>query len=215
MKRYSESIAMAAKREAPQKHSWIRDQLDSGNPPQIEAPYFAPDLGSWVLSRYVDILAAFHAPSLIPGRRDLANVSLDSEEKARFRMREEVRDALCPSNVRVWREELMANSESLCAQLPLAEPIDLISAYLRPLCLALPPRSPVSRGTTQLTSQISLRSHRQQLLIRKTPSCTLAPRMPTEPFVLTLTQVPNLCVIPDLLASRRPFSASSALHGLL
>ncbi len=126
---------MAAKREDPQKHPWIRDQLDSGNPPQIEAPYFDPDLGSWVLSRYVDILAAFHAPSLIPGRRDLANVSLDSEEKARFRMREEVRDALCPSNVRVWREELMANSESLCAQLPLAEPIDLISAYLRPLCL--------------------------------------------------------------------------------
>jgi hypothetical protein len=108
---------MAAKREGPQKHSWIRDQFDSGNPPQIEAPYFDPDLGSWVLSRYVDILAAFHAASLIPGRRDLANVSLDSEERARFRMREEVRDALCPSNVRVWREELIANSESLRAHL--------------------------------------------------------------------------------------------------
>jgi hypothetical protein len=89
-----------------------------------------------LLSRYVDILAAFHAPSLIPGRCDLANLSLDSEERARFRMRGEVRDALCPSNVRVWREELMANSESLCVQLPLAEPIDLSlsSPALPPLC---------------------------------------------------------------------------------
>lgn len=133
-KRYSDPIAMVPQRDPPMP-PWARDQLDSEQPPEFEASYFDPHSGAWVLSRHVDILAALHESSLIPGRRDLANVSLESEESARLKMRQEVRDVLCPRNVRAWREELMADSENLCGQLPIAEPIDLIFAYGRPLCL--------------------------------------------------------------------------------
>ena len=137
---------MPAPREDLHKPAWMRDQLGSDDLPEVEGSYFDPDLHAWVLSRHVDLLAAFHASSLIPGRRDLGNVSLDSEEELRFKMRQEVRDALCPSNVRAWREALRSKSESACGQLPVAEPIDLISAYVRPLCLSF---SAMVTGITQ------------------------------------------------------------------
>lgn len=126
---------MPAQQEDVRKAAWMRDRFGYDDPPRIEAPYFDPDLRAWVFSRHLDLLAAFHSPSLIPGRRDLANLSLDSEEKARLKMREEVRDALCPGKVRTWREELRAHAENLCGQLGAAEPVDLISVYGRPLCL--------------------------------------------------------------------------------
>ena len=88
-----------------------------------------------MLSRHADLLAAFHSPALIAGRRDLATVSFESEEAARLKMREETRDVLCPAHVRAWRGELAVNAERLCEQLPVGDPVDLIAAYGRPLCL--------------------------------------------------------------------------------
>lgn len=115
--------------------AWTRDRLDSADPPEVEAAYFDSALQAWVLSRHEDLVAAFHAPSLIPGRRDLADVFMESEESARLTMREEVRSALCPNHVRAWREKLRIDAEDLCRQLPIAEPVDLIADYARPLCL--------------------------------------------------------------------------------
>jgi cytochrome P450 len=126
---------MPTQREVSYNSTTIRDRFGSDDPHKIEAWYFDPDLRAWVFSRHLDVLAAFHNPSLIPGRRDLANVCLVSEEKARHKMREDVRDALCPGKIRAWREELIAHSESLCEQLAVGEPVDLVSAYGRPLCL--------------------------------------------------------------------------------
>ena len=111
------------------------DQLDANDPPAIGAPYFDSDLHAWVLSRHADLVAAFQDFTLIPGRRDLVNFSRESEEETRFKMREEVRDALCPARMRAWREELSAKSDALCSQLPVGEPVDLIDTYARPLCL--------------------------------------------------------------------------------
>lgn len=126
---------MPAQQEDVCKATWMRDRSGYDHPPTIEAPYFDPDLRAWIFSRHIDLLAAFHSPSLIPGRRDLSNLSLDSEEIARIKMREEVRDALSPGKIRAWREGLRADAEHLCGQLAVAEPVDLISAYGRPLCL--------------------------------------------------------------------------------
>src|SRR5215475_7612460 len=97
---------MTAQREDKLKAAWTRDRLDSSDAPEIEAAYFDTDLQAWVLSRHEDLLAAFHSPSLIPGRRNIADVSMESEESARLQMREEVRNALCPIHVRAWREKL-------------------------------------------------------------------------------------------------------------
>ena len=126
---------MTAHREDPLRPAWTRDQVDSLDPPEIEAAYFDSNLEAWVLSRHADLAAAFHTPSLIPGRRDLANVSLAAEEEARLKMRDEIRAALSPVQVRAWRERLRVDADALCEQLPVSEPVDLIGAYARPLCL--------------------------------------------------------------------------------
>lgn len=126
---------MTAQREDVLRPAWTRDRLDSSDPPEIEPAYFDSDLQAWVLSRHEDLVAAFHAPSLIPGRRNLADISMESEESARLAMREEVRNALCPIHIRAWRETLRAEAEDLCRRLPAAEPVNLIADYARPLCL--------------------------------------------------------------------------------
>jgi len=113
-----------------------REQVDPDGTPQLDAPYFDTHLGAWVLTRYADLMAAFQAESLIPGRRDVATLSLVSEETARLTMREETRDALSPARIRAWRERLSADADRLCRDLPQGKPIDLLTAYARPLCLS-------------------------------------------------------------------------------
>lgn len=127
---------MAAQRDVLSIPAWTRDALDSVDPPEIDPPYFDSDLQAWVFSRHADLLAAFHSPALIAGRRDLATVSFEAEEAARLKMREETREALCPARVRMWREELNANAGRLCQRLPSGDAVDLIAAYARPLCLS-------------------------------------------------------------------------------
>jgi cytochrome P450 len=126
---------MTAQREDPLKPAWIRDQLDCFEPPELEAAFFDPDLKAWVFSRHTDVLAAFHSPHLIPGRRDLGDFCLETEESARLKMREEVRNALSSDRVRDWCADLSARANDLCRQLPVEEPIDLVRSYSRPLCL--------------------------------------------------------------------------------
>lgn len=127
---------MAAQRDILSTPAWTHDAFDSVQSPELEPPYFDQHLQAWVLSRHADLLAAFHSPALIPGRRDLATVSFESEEAARLKVREETREALCPAHMRIWREELNANANRLCRQLPIGDAVDLVSAYARPLCLS-------------------------------------------------------------------------------
>jgi hypothetical protein len=126
---------VTAKREDLLIPAWTHDRLGCDRPPEIEASYFDPDLHAWVLSRHVDLLAAFRDPSLVVGRRDLASFSLESEEIVRLNMREEVRNALCPVRLRPWLDELEAESDALCRKLQTIEPLDLVADYGRPLCL--------------------------------------------------------------------------------
>jgi cytochrome P450 len=126
---------MATKQDNRLNPAWSCDQLDSNDSSAIKAAYFDSDLHAWVLSRHADLVAAFQDFTLIPGRRDLADFSRESEEETRFKAREEVRDALCPARMHAWREQLLAQSDALCRQLPVEEPVDLMDAYARPLCL--------------------------------------------------------------------------------
>ena len=70
---------MTAQRDDVSKPAWFRDRLDFPYPSEIEPAYFDSNLQAWVLSRHADLLAAFHARSLVPGRRDLASACLESD----------------------------------------------------------------------------------------------------------------------------------------
>jgi cytochrome P450 len=131
------AIAMHTRRDDPSIPAWSGDQLDSLSPPWIEAPYFDDTLNAWVLSRHADILAAFRASSLSPVSPASTQTSAGCDEKARFKMRAEAMDVLSPAQIRAWREQLISEARALANRLPIEEPVDLMDAYARPLCLFL------------------------------------------------------------------------------
>ncbi len=128
---------MHARREDPSKPAWSSDRLDSPHGPEIEAPYFDADLGAWVFSRYADILAALRSSSLIPANPDNPNNPGALSESARLKMRADTLGALSPTQLRAWREQLKPEASRLIETLPLEQPVDLVTEYARPLCLAL------------------------------------------------------------------------------
>ena len=138
---------MHTRRDNPSIPAWKEDQLDSPSAPQLEAPYFDDTLNAWVLSRYADILAAFHSSSLSPASHasnhgsqpsdERAECERDRCESARLKMRAEAMASLSPPQLRAWRERLAPETLALAGSLPLEEPVDLMGAYARPLCLSL------------------------------------------------------------------------------
>jgi cytochrome P450 len=122
---------MPAKRDNPTIPSWTHDQLDSSSPPEVEAAYFDSVLNAWVLSKHADILAAFRASGLAPAGPH------DKNDTLRSKIRTETIAALSPAQLRAWREKLTPEVQLLAGSLPTAEPVDLMDAYARPLCLSL------------------------------------------------------------------------------
>jgi cytochrome P450 len=125
---------MPAQRNNPTTPSWTHDQLDSSSPPEVEPAYFDSVLNAWVLSKHADILAAFRDSSLAPTGPHDRNTSGDS---LRSKIRTETIEALSPAQLRSWREKLTPEVQLLANTLPTVEPVDLMDAYARPLCLSL------------------------------------------------------------------------------
>ena len=117
--------------------AWQVDQLDSILPPEPVAPYFDVTLNAWVLSRYADILAAFRASSLFPSSSNSAKPAEPMPACKHLKMRAETTEALPASRIGAWREVLQPQAEAQAASLPSLEPVELLEAYARPLCLSL------------------------------------------------------------------------------
>jgi cytochrome P450 len=128
---------MHAKRDNPAIPAWKGDELDSPYPPEIEPAYFDDDLKAWVLSRHADVLAAFRASSLCPASSKSAKAPDLTQEALREKMRERTMDALSPTQLRTWREELVSEARQLVDALPAEVPIDLVDQCARPFCLVL------------------------------------------------------------------------------
>lgn len=143
------------RRENPSIPAWSEDQLESILPALIEAPYFDDSLNAWVLSRHADILAAFRTSSLSPANPTSNETSGPSEGSARFendrlKMRAEAIEALSPTRLRTWREQLTPEAYALASGLPSEEPVDLLDGYARPLCLSLAASvTGISRGDAE------------------------------------------------------------------
>jgi cytochrome P450 len=124
-----------------QKPAWSCDHLDSSSPPQIKAPYFDYSLEAWVISRYADVLDAFRSPDLVPTGANNKKSAAVPDEHARLVMRAETQEALSTAQLDEWRRRLTSLVNSLVDGLPasteVAQPVDLVSEFGRPLCLAL------------------------------------------------------------------------------
>jgi cytochrome P450 len=128
--------------------AWAADQLDSALPPEPEAPYYDSNLKAWVLSRHADILAAFRASSLFPASSNSAKPGRPMLPSEHQKMRSETLEALPASQINAWREALMPEAEALASDLAADEPVELLEAYAKPLCLFLAAR--VTGVSTQL-----------------------------------------------------------------
>lgn len=128
---------MPAKRDSPTIPNWTHDQLDSTSPPEVESAYFDSELNAWVLSKHADILAAFRASTLAPTSLREKSTAKPSDDSLRSKIRAETIEALSPGQLRAWRETMTPEVEILAGTLPTAEPVDLMEAYARPLCLSL------------------------------------------------------------------------------
>jgi cytochrome P450 len=113
---------------------WKSDELDSPTPPVIEPAYFDERLDAWVLSRHADVLEALRSRSLaMHGSRPMT-----TEERCAFEsMREETIKVLSRTQLRTWADAMSSLIDKRLASLPENDEVDLVEAYLRPLCLEL------------------------------------------------------------------------------
>jgi cytochrome P450 len=130
-------LKLTAKRRDLSIPAWQHDELDSPLPPEIEDAYFDENLGSWVLSRYADVLAAFQSPALALVGPNSNNVPDVSEDSGRLQMRAETLEALSPAKLREWRDQLLLLANERLERLASHQPVDLMNDFARPLCLAL------------------------------------------------------------------------------
>jgi len=128
---------MSSRQEECARPDWSDDYLDSPSAPEIKAPYFDERLGAWVLSRYADVLAAFRSPVLIPtGAKGLSKKKAP-DEAVRLKMRDETKAALSLRQLYKWQKILAPEVAALTQRLPIGQPVDLVGAFARPLCLTL------------------------------------------------------------------------------
>jgi len=128
---------MPAKRNNPKIPSWSHDQLDSPTPPEIEPAYFDSELNAWILSKHADILAAFRVSTLVPTSPHEKNSANPLDDTIRSKIRTETMEALSPTQLRAWRDQITPEVDALAGSLPTAQPLDLMHDYARPLCLSL------------------------------------------------------------------------------
>jgi hypothetical protein len=128
---------MTAKRPDLSRPAWEQDELDSLLSSEPEDPYFDTNLGSWVLSRHADVLAAFHSPALALVGPNSSSVPEIGDDGARLQMRAETLEALSPAKLREWRDQLLILAKERLEKLRTNEPVDLLDEFARPLCVAL------------------------------------------------------------------------------
>jgi len=147
------------------------DLIDDRPSPETRDPYFDVSLNAWVLSRYADVLAAFHCTNLFPAGSGIGVTSQQLQEDLVAQMRRETRDVLSPARLRVWRRALSSATRSQVKSLSPDQPADLIDDYARPLCLKF----------AAMVTKIDLRKAEELRRISKPVSASAA-----EPFDVSL-----------------------------
>lgn len=122
----------------PSVPAWESDELDSPTQPEIKPPYFDHALQAWVLSRYADVVGAFLSPHLSPTGQNNKEISQSSDDEMLLaEMRAETLQALSPTDLAKWREQVAQEAQARVAAMPMEQCIDLVEEFARPVCLSL------------------------------------------------------------------------------
>jgi len=98
--------------------------LSPADPIRSQPPYFDSESGSWVLTRYDDVLTALHEPRLHP-----------EGEATPKEIRERTRAALSPARLTDWQTHIGTKAESLAAGLAADRTVDVVGEFGRPWAL--------------------------------------------------------------------------------
>jgi cytochrome P450 len=105
---------------------------DPLSPPPPGDAAFNSALNAWELSRYADVLAALRESTLWPVAA-LKRMNLKiPDETALQALRVGVMDAFSSSKLNQWQKQI----ELVAERLPTAGPVDLVTEFAEPLCLA-------------------------------------------------------------------------------
>jgi cytochrome P450 len=103
---------------------------------EARPPYFDCERNEWVLTRYVDVVAALCEPALrLTGVRKENNGDIPNETE-RQRLRAAIQKAFSSSRLMEWETRLNGIALSLIQDLSLEGPVEIISAFAQPWCLA-------------------------------------------------------------------------------
>jgi cytochrome P450 len=103
---------------------------------EARPPFFDCARNEWVLTRYVDVMAALREPALWPaavGNEDNRKIP---DEAAQQRLRAAVQEAFSSSRLAEWETRLDVIARSLIQSLSVEGPVEIISAFAQPWCLA-------------------------------------------------------------------------------
>jgi cytochrome P450 len=126
---------MSALNRKPAIPAWPEDEPGCDTPSTQVAPYFDPELESWVLTSHADVYAALHNPALWPGKKQKQSPPTDHENHRQ--MREATREALSPKKIKQWDSGLRLRAGAAASALKPQGPIDLLSSYAIPVCMWL------------------------------------------------------------------------------
>jgi cytochrome P450 len=104
---------------------------DPLSPPQPRDAAFDSDLDAWILSRYADVLAALREPTLWPAAARRRDVKIP-DEAAQQALREQVLGSFSSRKLNEWQAQM----ERVANGLSFGAPVDLVTEFAEPWCLA-------------------------------------------------------------------------------
>jgi cytochrome P450 len=105
--------------------------------PPIGPPRFDPIENAWILTRYLDVLAALREPRLWPvdGKRRIQPEGRDGE--GRLSQRAAMLDAIAGTRVEGWRPQIAAITQTALDRIPRDCTVDLLGDFTLPWGLSL------------------------------------------------------------------------------
>lgn len=144
-----------------------KESMDPLSPPPPEHPRYDRELGTWVLSRYADVIAALREPRLRPRNTERSDSLEAPDETEQLRVRKEASEAFSASRVSEWEARIHPLAQSLAGRLATQSQVDLVSEFAQPWSLEV----------AAIVTEISA-SHRERLadLAREVSAATADPR---------------------------------------